>query len=164
MAASYLNAPEAVTQAFKPVLKQNVAQAWKLTSAEIAEAEQTRARLYHEMRRFLGDFDALACPVVGNLPRLQSEEWVREVAGVKMSGYMDWLRFAFLATTCGLPAISVPVGLHDGRLPVGIQLIGKPRGEAGLLAAARAVEMAVGGPFGPIDPVTPHGAWEDRHV
>ena len=54
----------------------------------------------------------------------------------------------------GLPAISVPVGLSDDGMPVGIQLIGPPRGEAKLLAAARAVEMVMGGPLGPIDPVT----------
>ncbi|MGB0411083.1 MAG: amidase family protein, partial [Pikeienuella sp.] len=73
-----------------------------------------------------------------------------------LTGYMDWLRFAFLATTTGLPAISVPVGLGPRGLPVGIQLIGKPRDEAGLLSAARAVEIAVGGPLGPIDPNITH--------
>ena len=58
-----------------------------------------------------------------------------------------------LATTTGLPAISVPVGLGPRGLPVGLQLIGKPRGEAALLAAARRVEIVVGGPMGPIDPI-----------
>ena len=67
--------------------------------------------------------------------------------------YMDWLRFAFLATVTGLPAISIPVGLGPRGLPVGLQLIGKPRGEAALLAAARFVEKTVGGPLGPIDPI-----------
>ena len=79
--------------------------------------------------------------------------WVREVGGQKLSGYMDWLRAAFLATTTSLPAISVPVGLGAGGMPVGLQLIGQPRGEATLLQVARFVEMAVGGPLGPIDPV-----------
>ena len=69
---------------------------------------------------------------------------------------MDWLRFAFLSTTTGLPAISVPVGLSDNGMPIGIQLIGPPRGEAKLLAVARALEMAVGGPLGPIDPNVTH--------
>jgi amidase len=40
-------------------------------------------------------------------------------------------------------------------LPVGLQLIGKPRGEAALLAAARHVELTFGGPLGPIDPINP---------
>ena len=69
---------------------------------------------------------------------------------------MDWLRFAFLATTTGLPAISVPIGLSDEGMPIAIQLIGPPRGEAKLLQVARALEMAVGGPLGAIDPVVRH--------
>mgnify|MGYP000258630154 FL=1 len=68
---------------------------------------------------------------------------------------MDWLRFAFLATTTGLPSISVPVGRGPRGLPVGLQLIGKPRGESALLAAARQVELTFGGPLGPIDPINP---------
>jgi F0F1-type ATP synthase beta subunit len=60
---------------------------------------------------------------------------------------------SFLATTAGLPSISVPVGLGPRGLPVGLQLIGKPRGEARLLSAARLIELMVGGPLGPIDPI-----------
>jgi len=54
-----------------------------------------------------------------------------------------------------VPAISVPVGRGPRGLPVGLQLIGKPRGEAALLAAARQVELTFGGPLGPIDPINP---------
>ena len=87
------------------------------------------------------------------MPHPQTEEWVREIDGHNLPGYMDWLRFAFLATTTGLPAISVPVGPGPNGLPIGIQLIGRPRGEAELLAAAQVFENVAGGPATPIDPV-----------
>ena len=45
------------------------------------------------------------------------------------------------------------MGLGPRGLPVGLQLIGRPRGEAKLLSAARLVELTVGGPLGPIDPI-----------
>ena len=112
-----------------------------------------RTVIYNNMCRFFERFDVLACPVVGCMPHPQTEEWVSEVGGVRLTGYMDWLRFAFLATTTGLPAISVPVGPGPRGLPIGIQLIGKPRGEAALLAAAAAFETVTGGPKTPIDPV-----------
>ena len=88
---------------------------------------------------------------------LMEGQGVRTIGGQNFADYLGWLRFAYLATVTGLPAISVPVGLGPRGLPVGLQLIGKPRGEAALLAAARAVEIAVGGPLGPIDPVVTHG-------
>ncbi len=40
----------------------------------------------------------------------------------------------------GLPGISVPCGFTRGRLPIGLQIIGKPFGEADMLAIARAYE------------------------
>ncbi len=143
----------AVRQHFKPTLEENTRFGEGLTIQDVAEAEVGRTTIFNAMLAFFDRFDVLALPVVGCMPHPQTEEWVREIDGTALNGYMDWLRFAFLATTAGLPAISVPVGLGPRGMPVGLQLVGKPRGEAGLLAAARFVEMAVGGPLGPIDPV-----------
>lgn len=148
--------PEDKKRHFKQTLTENIALGEALTMADIAQANLDRTALYNTMVEHFRTFDVLACPVVGCMPHPQSEEWVREIGGQRLSDYMDWLRFAFLASTTGLPAISVPVGPGPGGLPVGLQLIGKPRGEAGLLAAARAVEMAVGGPRSPIDPRVTH--------
>ena len=52
----------------------------------------------------------------------------------------------------GLPGISVPCGVDTENLPIGLQLIGSPFGEARLLQAAYAFEQAAGvcrpAPFG----------------
>ena len=148
--------PEEISAHFKQTLSENTAFGQALTMDDIADANLNRSAIYNNMVALFDTFDVLALPTVGCMPHPQAEEWVHEVGGWTLTNYMDWLRFAFLATTAGLPAISVPVGLGPRGLPVGIQLIGKPRGEAGLLAAARAVEIAVGGPLGPIDPNVTH--------
>lgn len=142
-----------IQQHFKKTLADNVTFAQGLTMDDVVDAQRNRSTIFNTMVAFLDRYDVLAMPSVGCLPHPQTEEWVSEIGGRTLTGYMDWLRFAFLATTTGLPAISVPAGLGPRGLPVGIQLVGKPRGEADLLAAARAVEVAVGGPLGPIDPV-----------
>ncbi|WP_084013895.1 amidase [Leisingera methylohalidivorans] len=148
--------PEDITRHFKRTLTENVAFGEALTMADIAQANLDRTAIYNAMVEHFQRFDVLACPVVGCMPHAQSEEWVQEINGQILTDYMDWLRFAFLASTTGLPAISIPVGLGPRGLPVGLQLIGKPRGEAALLAAARAVEVAVGGPLTPVDPKVTH--------
>jgi amidase len=151
--AGFRHTPDAVTRHFKKTLVDNWSFGKRLTIDDVADANLDRTTLFNTMLDVFSSHDVLACATVGNMPHSVEEEWVREVNGQKMDGYMDWLRFAFLATTTGLPAISVPVGLADEGVPIGIQLIGPPRGEAILLAAAKAVEMAVGGPLKPIDPV-----------
>src|SRR5262249_41193273 len=43
----------------------------------------------------------------------------------------------------GLPAVNFPIGLSPDGLPLGLQLIGRPGGEVGLLAIARWCESAL---------------------
>jgi amidase len=45
------------------------------------------------------------------------------------------------ATFAGLPCISVPAGFDARGLPMGLQLIGKPRGDFELLQLAHAYEQ-----------------------
>jgi len=142
-----------VQKHFKRTLRENTEFGKALTMEDISLAQINRSRIYADMLSIFKDFDVLALPVVGCMPHPQSEEYVTEIGGQKLDGYMDWLRFAFLATVTSLPAMSIPVGLGPRGLPVGLQLIGKPRDEAGMLQVARYIEMTMGGPLGPIDPV-----------
>jgi amidase len=148
--------PPEILKHVKKTLADNVAFGKSLTVDDVVNANRNRSAIFNTMVAFFDTCDVLAMPSVGCLPHAQSEEWVSQIGGQTLTGYMDWLRFAFLATVTGLPAISVPVGIGPRGLPVGLQLVGKPRGEAALLAAARAVEVAVGGPHGPIDPIVTH--------
>ena len=151
--AAFSRLPEDVHRHFKPALRDNWAYARTLTLEDFADAYIDRTRLFLAMQGFLEDFDVLACPTVSCMPRNSDIEWIAEVEGETFDDYLGWMKFAFLATTAGLPAASVPVAVSEQGLPIGIQLIGPPRGEATVLAVARAIEMAVGGPLGPIDPV-----------
>lgn len=150
-------APDHIQRHFKPTLAQNIQQGRDLTIDDVLTAQLAKSDLFDRMTGFLADFDVLACPVVGLMPGPVEEEFPREIEGEPLTDYIDWLKFSFLSPTTGLPSVSVPVGLSDAGLPVGIQLIGSHRGEARLLQVARAVEMACGGPLGPIDPITRDG-------
>ncbi|SEA08907.1 Asp-tRNA(Asn)/Glu-tRNA(Gln) amidotransferase subunit GatA [Rubrimonas cliftonensis] len=52
--------------------------------------------------------------------------------------------FTVTVNLAGLPAISVPAGMNEAGLPLGLQLIGQPWGEAALLNDACALENAAG--------------------
>lgn len=48
--------------------------------------------------------------------------------------------FTSLASIAGLPALSMPAGWTDEGLPVGVQLVGPPHSEPGLIALARRLD------------------------
>ncbi|MEM9736495.1 MAG: amidase family protein, partial [Pseudomonadota bacterium] len=52
--------------------------------------------------------------------------------------------FTVTVNLAGLPGISVPMGVAGNGLPLGLQLIGQPWGEAALLNAAEALESRAG--------------------
>ena len=149
-------APHSIQKHYKDTLSGNIDVGKKLTVEDVCDANLTRTQLYHSMRNFLHDFDVLACAVIGLEPTPVEVEYPLEVGEEKMGTYIDWLKFSFLATTAGLPAISVPCGFTKSGMPVGIQLIGPPRGDAKVLAVAAALERAVGLETGPIDPIVRH--------
>ncbi|MGB3556287.1 MAG: amidase family protein, partial [Jannaschia sp.] len=149
--------PEAARALFKPTLRQNMEQGLALSADAIFAATRARGDLYHRMRRFLGEYDVLAIPVTGIAAGPVEEEFPGIVDGEPMEDYVDWLRFSFLSTTTALPSLSMPAGFTASGLPVGLQLIGPPRGEARLLQVALAIEERLGIGAGPIDPVMRHG-------
>ena len=73
--------------------------------------------------------------------------------GQKFDNYVDWLRHTYTFSLVNVPVISLPCGMTEGGLPVGLQVVGKPGGDAALLAAAAAFERKHSFKSGtPIDP------------
>ena len=71
-------------------------------------------------------------------------EWVKEIDGKLMETYIDWMTVCCAVTVTGFPAISVPAGFTADKLPVGVQIVGKPKGDFELLRIAHAYELATG--------------------
>lgn len=152
---SWQATPDNVSKHYKETIKGNLADARAMSFDAYARAERDRSAIYATMCAFFDTHDVLACPVNGLAPLPVDIEYPTQVAGRAMRDYIDWLRFAFLATVAGLPAMSLPVGFTTSGMPVGLQLIGPPRGEARLLQVARTLEQALNLPKTPIDPLVP---------
>jgi amidase len=115
-----------------------------LTGAEIAKAMNLHGELMQRMRRFQEKFEFLICAVNQVPPFDASIEWPREVEGVKMENYLDWMKSAYRITSTFCPAISVPAGFTEDGLPVGIQIVGRYRDDLGVLQLAHAFEQVTG--------------------
>ena len=60
--------------------------------------------------------------------------YVAECAGKKFDNYVEWLGIVYAITLVCCPALSLPCGFTASGLPVGLQVVAPPRGEAQLLA------------------------------
>jgi amidase len=59
-----------------------------------------------------------------------------------MSTYVDWIAPTFVLSLTGLPIASVPAGLDADRMPVGLQIVGRPAADGSVLGlAARLQEL-----------------------
>ena len=138
----------------KDIVK-NVECGYTVTPSQIFTAERTRWLLYHQMTEFFKSHDLLICPSA-SIPAFPVElDYVTEIDGKPCENYIDWFSITFILTMTSCPVISIPCGLTSDGLPIGLQLVGKPRGEISLLQSAKWMEEVLGIPDSlPIDPRT----------
>jgi amidase len=122
----------------------NTEEGFKRSARDIAQAENLRTALYHRVRTLLEKYDYFVCPVNQLPPFPVEQEYPTEIAGVKMTNYLDWMKSCYYITITTHPAISVPAGFTDEGLPVGIQIVGRYREDFSVLQIAHAFEEATG--------------------
>ena len=131
-------------EVLKPEAVWNIELGRSLTGERIAWATRERGEIFHRMLRFFDEYDLLPTPatIVGPFP--VEQRWVESCAGHRFENYIEWLTIAYAITITGCPALSLPCGFTSETLPVGLQMVGRPNGEADLLAGARLLEEVLG--------------------
>jgi amidase len=119
-----------------------------MSHGEWVRADFTRQGLKQQWRALFRDFDVVICPPAATPafrhdPSTPQEARTMAVDG-KVFPYLHHLVWAELATTCGLPATVIPIGVTEG-LPIGVQIIGPEFEDRTPLAFARAIEREFGG-------------------
>jgi amidase len=141
----------------KPEIVWNIEKGLGLSADDIGRAERARGALYRRMVAFFEDCDLLLSPTVVVPPFPVETRYLTEAEGVEFDNYVAWLALTLALTPTSCPALSLPCGFTEAGLPVGLQMVGRPRGEAALLAAARHLEGQLGiAPGTPIDPIVRH--------
>ncbi len=120
----------------------NIRAGLAVTTEALAAAEHARSRLWHRFRDFFRSHDFLLTPCMAVPPFPVEQNYPETVAGKTMETYFDWFAPTFVLSLTGLPVGCVPCGLDDEGLPVGLQIVGPPLGEEGVLALAQAVQAA----------------------
>jgi amidase len=127
---------------FKDTVKWEIAEAERNTGADVARALARQARLYVETSRFFETYDYFVLPVTQVEPFDVTTEYPTTVNGIAMPTYIDWMRSCWYVSFMACPAISVPAGFSATGLPVGLQIVGRHRGDWSVLQMAHAFEQA----------------------
>lgn len=98
------------------------------------KAQKARTLLINEFNTLFDQFDILLTPTAPT-PAFRLGEHMADPVQMYLADVMT-----VPASLAGLPAISVPAGKSDGQLPIGVQLIGRRRDDARLLALAIQME------------------------
>jgi amidase len=140
----------------KPEVIWNIEEGLKLTVEQITRAEAQRVAMTNRTLEFFGTYDLLLAPATIVAPFPVENRYVAECAGRKFDNYVEWLGIVYAITLVCCPALSLPCGFTASGLPVGLQMVAAPRGEAQLLAGAKLLEdiLGVRGTT-PIDPRPP---------
>ncbi|MEZ5863124.1 MAG: amidase family protein [Geminicoccaceae bacterium] len=147
---------ETEREKLKPEVIWNIERGLALTADEIGWAERERSLIQARVAAYFSEHDLLLCPAAIVPPFPVELRYLETLGEHRFPTYIDWVAVTYAITLSGCPALSLPCGFTQAGLPVGLQLVGPPRGEAALLGAARALEevLAVGSAR-PIEPRTP---------
>ena len=127
-------------EALKDTVIWNTEEGLALGGMDVVHAEVKRAALFDRIVEFFGRFDYLVCPTTQVPPFSVDTDWVREINGVKLETYFDWMATCYTITVTGCPSISVPAGFTPEGLPVGIQIVAPPKCDFEALQLAHAYE------------------------
>ena len=128
----------------KPEVIWNIEEGLKLSVEQIERAEAQRVTLAARTLEFFKTYDLLLSPATIVAPFPIENRYVAECAGRKFDNYVEWLAIVYAITLACCPALSLPCGFTASGLPVGLQMVAAPRGEARLLAGARVLEDILG--------------------
>src|SRR3954469_24024269 len=128
----------------KPEVIWNIEEGLKLGVDDLLRAEAQRVAMTARTVEFFKSYDLLLAPATIVAPFPLENRYVAECAGQKFDNYVQWLGIVYAITLVCCPALSLPCGFTATGLPVGLQMVAAPRGEAQLLAGARVLEDILG--------------------
>lgn len=128
---------------FPPQYLEWIEKGYEMGVADLARDLQARTEIYDATQKILEDHDLLVCPTLACLPVENADDGntvgPSEINGVEVDPLIGWC-LTYFANFTGHPAASVPAGLADDRLPVGMQILGRRYADEDVLAASAVFE------------------------
>ena len=132
----------------EPVTRWLVEQGRAMSAETLLEAQAGLLAFERSVIRQFAAYDAVLTPTLAQSSRPVG--WYStDDPELNFAQQVAYAPFTSFVNVAGLPAISLPFAVDDAGMPVGVQLIGRPGGEAALLSIGRQLER--------------RARWEHRH-
>jgi len=111
-----------------------------IPAAQYLEVLRLRAAWLDQWKRLLGEADLYLCPAIA-VP-IPTREQTGPRGGAEMPKLLAGVtRLTRWVNYLGVPALALPCGFDSRRLPIAMQLVGRPFAEGTLLAAGHAYQL-----------------------
>ncbi|WP_369259488.1 amidase [Geodermatophilus amargosae] len=109
-------------------------------ATQYIKALRVRTLVQQAFRRAFEGLDALVCPTLPAAAAAVGQETFTFPGGRRKAVIDAWVGHSAPGNVSGLPALSVPCGFTSAGLPIGLQVIGRPFDEVGVLRVGQAYE------------------------
>lgn len=114
----------------------------KLSAYDVADASVVRSRWSAAVAGLFTRYDAFALPTAQVFAFPVDQRFPQALAGRPLTTYHEWMKSAVPATMAGAPALALPAGFDAEGRAMGVQLVGPPRGDLGVLKLGYAYDQA----------------------
>ncbi len=129
---------------FPPEYLRWVEEAYTWTLPDLLRDQQMRTEIYDAIQRVFSDYDLLVTPTLADVAVENTDDGntvgPRQINGVDVDPLIGWC-MTYFTNFSGHPSASIPAGLTEEGLPVGMQLIGKRYADAEVLTASAIFEQ-----------------------
>ena len=128
-----------------PNIRANYEIGANMSLADFAWAHAEQTRIFRKFQALYRDYDLVLAPTVGFSPFPWKQLYVDEMDGRRLRNYYHWMASVYIISLATNPAVSLPCGADHRKMPFGLQVIGRFRGDGHVLGATHAMEQAFNG-------------------
>jgi amidase/aspartyl-tRNA(Asn)/glutamyl-tRNA(Gln) amidotransferase subunit A len=118
---------------------------YQMSALDFVRDQEIRTEIYDAIQGVFADYDLIIGPTLACLPVDNADDGntagPTEINGVEVDPLIGWCP-TYLFNYTGHPAASIPAGMSDEGLPVGLQIVGCRLADADVFAASAAFERA----------------------
>lgn len=143
-AAIHAEGVRAAPERYGAELRDRIEASLLLPAESYLRAQRTRTLVKHSIARLFADhrLDALITPTLPATALPAGDLFARFADGSREEAGVAYTRLTMPFNVTGQPALSVPCGFDEERLPVGLQIVGRPGAEARICRIGHAYERA----------------------